>query len=139
MFKQHSNEEAATDAYWSVPHDQLLAQLKVAVGGLSSAEAVSRLAIHGPNTLGVAKKAGAFGLYANQFKSPLVLILIVASAVSLAASEWVDAGIVLVVVFGSAALGFVQEYIAGNAVEKLRSQITITSTVRGQSWFSCDL
>jgi Mg2+-importing ATPase len=118
-----------TDAYWSLPHEQLLTQLGAGAGGLGAAEATRRLARHGPNTLVATKKAGAFGLYANQFKSPLVLILIVASVVSLVASEWVDAGIVLMVVFGSTALGFVQEYIAGNAIEKLRSQITISSTV----------
>jgi Mg2+-importing ATPase len=45
------------------------------------------------------------------------------------AGEWVDAGVVLVIVFGSTLLGFAQEYIAGNAVEKLRSKVTIHSSV----------
>ena len=48
-------------------------------------------------------------------------------------SEWTDAGIVLAVVLGSTVLGFVQEYRASAAVEKLRSQVTIKSNVlRGQ-------
>ena len=88
-----------------------------------------RLKRHGPNALDATKRATALGLFANQFKSPLVLILIFASAISLVASEWVDAGVVLVIVFGSTILGFVQEYIAGNAIEKLRSQVTINSSV----------
>ncbi|MDB5953677.1 magnesium-translocating P-type ATPase [Ramlibacter sp.] len=129
MVERTPATEVEADAYWSVPHEQLLAQLRGDAGGLSAAEGAQRLAQYGPNTLDATRKAGALGLYANQFKSPLVLILIIASVVSLAASEWVDAGIVLVVVFGSTALGFVQEYVAGNAVEKLRSQITMTSTV----------
>jgi Mg2+-importing ATPase len=129
MFEKNPVAPVEANAYWSLARDQLLAQLDADAAGLGAAEAAQRLTRYGPNSLVMTKKAGAFGLYASQFKSPLVLILIIASAVSLAASEWVDAGIVLVVVFGSTALGFVQEYIAGNAVEKLRSQITITSTV----------
>jgi hypothetical protein len=43
--------------------------------------------------------------------------------------EWTDAIIILAVVIGSTMLGFVQEYRASNAVEKLRSQVTIKSTV----------
>ncbi len=69
------------------------------------------------------------GLFLNQFKSPLVLILIVAAIVSAILGEWTDAVIVLAVVLGSTMLGFVQEYRAGNAVEKLRSQVTIKSNV----------
>jgi Mg2+-importing ATPase len=117
------------DAYWSLPREQLLAQLHADAGGLSAAEAAARLQRYGPNAFDGAKRAGVLGLYINQFKSPLVLILIVASAVSLLASEWVDAAVVLVVVFGSTILGFAQEYIASNAIEELRSQVVITSTV----------
>jgi Mg2+-importing ATPase len=64
----------------------------------------------------------------NQFKSPLVLILVVAAVISGVAREWPDAMIVLAVVLGSTALGFVQEYRASDAIEKLRSKLTITST-----------
>ncbi len=69
------------------------------------------------------------GLFLNQFKSPLVLILIFAAIVSAFVREWTDAVIVLAVVLGSTLLGFVQEYRAGNAVEKLRSQVTIKSSI----------
>ena len=43
--------------------------------------------------------------------------------------EWTDASIVLAVVLGSTMLGFVQEYRASNAIEKLRSVVTIKSNV----------
>ena len=53
--------------------------------------------------------------------------------------EWIDASIVLAIVLGSTILGFVQEYTASNAVEKLRSQVTIKSNVLrdGQSCSRC--
>ncbi len=124
--------QAAPDAEWSLPPDRLMAALHADAGGLEPAEAALRLNCYGPNALDAKQQASALGLFANQFKSPLVLILIFASIVSLVASEWVDAGVVLAVVFGSTILGFVQEYIASNAIEKLRSQVTInTNVLRG--------
>ena len=114
---------------WSLPPEQLMAALRADADGLTQAEAALRFQHFGPNALAATKQQGALGLFANQFKSPLVLILIFASVVSLIASEWVDAGVVLAVVFGSTILGFVQEFIASNAIEKLRSQVTINSVV----------
>ncbi|MEO7323957.1 MAG: magnesium-translocating P-type ATPase [Dokdonella sp.] len=124
----HISQESSL-AEWSLPPEQLMAALRTDANGLTQADAAQRLRHYGPNALDALKRQGALGLYANQFKSPLVLILIFASIVSLIASEWVDAGVVLAVVFGSTILGFVQEYIASNAIEKLRSQVTINSVV----------
>ncbi len=120
---------ALAEAYWSLPTEQLMGQLGASANGLSRREAGARLKGERPHALKALKKASALGLLANQFKSPLVLILIVASVISLLAAEWMDAGMVLVVVLGSTLLGFAQEYIAGNAIEKLRSRITIHSLV----------
>jgi magnesium-transporting ATPase (P-type) len=50
-------------------------------------EAALRRKRYGPNALAVKKKQGALGLFVNQFKSPLAVILIVASVVSLIATE----------------------------------------------------
>jgi len=119
----------AIEAYWGLPTGQLMAKLKSDAAGLTQREAHSRLKRYGPNSLKAMKKATALGLLLSQFKSPLVLILIVASGISLVASEWVDAGVVLMIVLGSTLLGFTQEYIAGNAIEKLRSQVTVHSKV----------
>lgn len=116
-------------AYWSVPPEQLLSALRTTDGGLQPAAVKQRLLQCGPNTIKAQQQATALGLFLNQFKSPLVLILIFAAIVSLVVGEWADASIVLVVVFGSTVLGFTQEYRASNAVEKLRSRITIKSCV----------
>lgn len=124
-----SGEPNVMPAYWGLPADQLLAQLKSDASGVTQREANLRLKRDGPNALKAMKKATVLGLLLSQFKSPLVLILIVASGTSLAAAEWVDAGVVLAIVLGSTLLGFTQEYIAGNAIEKLRSQVTVHSKV----------
>lgn len=71
--------------------------------------AAARLKRDGPNALDARRRATALGPFANQFRSPLVPILIFAAVVSLIASEWVDAAVVLAIVLGSTILGFAQE------------------------------
>lgn len=121
--------QVVPDAYWSLQAEKLMVALGSDASGLSAREANARLKHYGPNALEAKKQATALGLLGNQFKNPLVLILMVAAAISMVAAEWVDAGVVLVIVFGSTLLGFAEEYIAGNAIEKLRSKITIHSSV----------
>jgi Mg2+-importing ATPase len=123
-----STSIAPTD-YWSMAAEKLVSLLNTSERGLSQTEAEKRLKLYGRNALQEEKRTTALLLFANQFKSPLVLILIFAAVISLVVSEWTDATIVLAVVFGSAFLGFAQEYSAGNAVEKLRRQVTIKSNV----------
>jgi Mg2+-importing ATPase len=116
-------------AYWSLSPEQILSALHASRNGLQPADAEQRLKQFGLNTIRAQQKATALRLLLSQFKSPLVIILIFAAIVSGIVGEWVDASIVLAIVLGSTILGFVQEYTASNAVEKLRSQITIKSSV----------
>ncbi len=116
------------EAYWSLPVEALLKTLAADPHGLSQREASIRLTRCGPNSLTTMKQATVWGLFVNQFRSPLVLILMAASLISLLAAEWVDAGVVLAIVLGSTMLGFTQEYVASNAIEKLRSQVLVQTT-----------
>ena len=117
------------DAYWSLTQDELLASLHSTPNGLSAADAQRRLELFGPNLLVAKERATALGLFLNQFKSPIVLILLFATVASAMVQEWVDAGIILAIVLGSAALSFFQEYSASGAVENLRAQVTVKATV----------
>ncbi len=118
----------APEAYWSLPTSELLQALEADENGLTGRKANARLK-PGGGVLEGARRDTALGLFIHQLANPLVVILVVASVISLFAGEWVDAGVVLAIVLGSTLLGFAQEYIAGNAVEKLRSKVTIHSTV----------
>src|SRR5512144_1244097 len=126
---RQTREPAALETYWALTTDQLLSSLHTTLNGLQQPDAESRIKQYGPNTLKAQRQTTAFGLLLSQFKSPLVLILIFASIVSAFVGEWTDAVIIIAVVIGSTMLGFVQEYRANNAVEKLRSQVTIKSSV----------
>jgi P-type Mg2+ transporter len=116
-------------AYWSTGPEQLLSGLHATVDGLVPSDAARRLKQYGPNTIRAQQQVNALRLLLSQFKSPLVLILVFAAIVSGAVGEWIDASIVLAIVLGSTILGFVQEYTASDAVEKLRSKVTIKSSV----------
>jgi Mg2+-importing ATPase len=69
--------------FWSPRAEDLLAELGASAGGLSAAEAARRLRQVGPNRISDAHAATALGLLLNQFRSPLVLLLLFAMTLSL--------------------------------------------------------
>jgi Mg2+-importing ATPase len=121
-------DNSVNAAYWNQQPEALLAALQSSAAGLSTPAAGQRLAQFGPNLLRAREKATAPRLLLDQFKSPLVLILLFAAAISILTGAWIDALIVLAIVVAGAVLGFVQEYNASNAVEKLRSRVTLKAT-----------
>lgn len=116
-------------AYWSKTLEQLLSSLHASRSGLQSEDVTLRVKQYGLNIIGAQQNTTALRLMLSQFKSPLVLILIVAAVISGIVGQWVDASIVIAIVLGSTILGFAQEYSASNAVAQLRSQVTIKSSV----------
>jgi Mg2+-importing ATPase len=119
----------AIESYWSQPVTTLFTQWGSEASGLTEREARDRLKATGAIGREVTKSAKALELLVGQFKNPLVLVLTVASIISIFAGEWLDAGVILAIVFGSTLLGFAQEYIAGSAIDKLRSRVTIHARV----------
>ena len=97
--------------------------------GLTSAAAAQRLRQDGPNALGAEGRRGPLAVLASQFASPLVLILIAASLVSIAVGDRVEAGIILAIVAMSALLGFVQEARSEAAVAALQARLALRASV----------
>jgi Mg2+-importing ATPase len=115
--------------FWSEPAEDLLARLNSTSHGISTADARARLARYGPNVIRDEDQPGVLRLLIRQFSSPLVLILVVGAAISLLLKDIGDAIIILVIVCGSALLGFWQEARASKAVMALRSRLALTSRV----------
>ncbi|MFN2159479.1 MAG: magnesium-translocating P-type ATPase [Anaerolineales bacterium] len=111
--------------YWTLSPEQALEREESSHQGLSEDNAVQRLTQIGPNLLVTKKKTTPLNIFLNQFKSPIVLILLFATVVSIFVQEWVDAIIILAIVLGSALLSFYQEYNASNAVEQLKAQVSL--------------
>lgn len=90
--------------------------------GLSTTEAKERLAKDGYNELAKVKKDTLFIKFINQIKDPLIIVLIIAAAVSMIVDphEWVDTLVIIVVVIFNAILGIMQENNAENSLEELK-------------------
>ena len=97
--------------------------------GLTAAEAADRLREDGPNAIGGSGRRTRLAILVSQVASPLVLILVGASLVSLVAGDEINASIILVIVVMSAALGFVQEARSEAAVAALQARLTLRATV----------
>ena len=115
--------------FWSLPTDRVLQQMHSTTSGLSHQDAKQRLSEYGVNSLKQTHKSSAFILLLNQFKSPIILILIFAAMLSIFLQDTADAMIILTIVLISGLLGFWQERGASNAVEKLLALVKVKATV----------
>lgn len=116
--------------YWSRSVDEMMRALDTSAQGLASLTAAKRLKQYSPNRLAFDHgSTEALRLFLERFRSPLVLILIFAALVALIVHDWLNASIVLGIVFITAVLGFIQEYRATRAVERLRRRVAVKTTV----------
>jgi Mg2+-importing ATPase len=127
-------------AFWSLPVDDVLRKLDTNPAGLSADEARERLKTYGPNLLQARKKRTTIRLLLNQFKSPIIIILVFASVLSAFLGDLTDAIIILTIIVFSALLGFWQEKGAAAAVGKLLAMVkTRVEVVRGSEKVEIDL
>ena len=115
--------------FWASPIEANLAELGTRTDGLTQVEADRRLLQFGPNRTSDSRTLTPLELLLNQFRSPLVILLLFAMTLSLFLGETTDGVIVLAIVLGSALLGFWQEYRASNAVARLLAVIQTTVRV----------
>ena len=103
--------------------------------GFSSQEAAERLAKYGPNDPAPTRR-GAFAIeLLSLFLNPLVIILLVASAVSAVLGQKIDAGIIVVLVLLGIIINFVQTFRSQRAIERVRQHVSLTATVlRDGEW-----
>ena len=108
---------------------EIFAHFGTSENGLSRNTAEKNLVQYGSNILKPKKKTDPSNLFFNQFKNPIILILISASILSLILKNSTDAIIILIIVFVSCLLGFWQEKGAADAVKKLLSIVQVKTTV----------
>jgi len=113
------------DAFWNLDTRDVLHSLSCSDKGLSSATAEQRLKTYGPNTLKGAAHSSAILLFVRQFKSPLTVLLIAASLLSMGLGDMTDTVIILLIVLVSSLLSFWQEKGAAHAVRELSKMVQI--------------
>jgi magnesium-translocating P-type ATPase len=116
-------------SFWSISSEELLKKFLVTPAGLTTYEANQRLASYGANRLKPQKRSDTFSLLIGQFKSPIIIILLFATILSLFLHNIVDASIILTIVVISGLLGFWQEHGATNAIEKLLAIVQIKTSI----------
>jgi len=92
--------------------------------GLTRALAEERLARLGANTLPHGKAPGLLQVFAGQFKSPLIYVLLLAALLSLVLREWSDAGFIFAVLLINALIGSFQEFSAERAAQALHGLVS---------------
>jgi Ca2+-transporting ATPase len=117
------------ETWHTQPIESVFSQLDASPRGLSSAEAARRLQEVGPNEIGTTERASRWGLLFEQFKNVLIIILLVATALSAFLGHWVEAIAISIIVILAVFLGFIQEYRAERAIEALRQMSAPTATV----------
>ncbi len=118
-----------TKNWHSETPESVMTELKVTSSGLTTEQVKERLTTYGPNSLKKEKGTSPLKIFVGQFTDILMVILLIATGLSIAVGEYTDAGIILIIVFASAALGFSQEYRSEKAVEALKKMTAPTASV----------
>ena len=101
----------------SLSANELLARMNTSTTGLSSDEAEERLEVYGRNELAKKKKRAAIFDFLSRFKSPLVIILMIAGAISGALGSIPSVVVIYTMVILSVSLSYYQENNASKAAE----------------------
>jgi len=97
--------------------------------GLSASEVTERLERFGANKLEEQAATSPLALLLRQFRSPLIYILVAAVAVTLLLEEYVDAGVIGLVLVLNAVIGYTQEHKAEDAVRALMQLVVPQANV----------
>ena len=102
---------------------ECLDDLDCSLDGLSTKEANLRSAHYGKNSLPQAKKKTLLQIFLDQFKSPIIYILLIAAIISFSIKDFEDGGFIIAVLFINALIGTYQEYTAGEQADALKKII----------------
>ncbi|MDI1229285.1 MAG: cation-translocating P-type ATPase [bacterium] len=106
---------------WENSAEEVLAKLNVKLStGLSLEEIKVRIKEHGLNSLKAEAKITPISRFLSQLKSPVVITLLVATVISAALGETIDAIAIATILVINAIIGYVQESKAEAAVEALK-------------------
>ena len=115
--------------FHTLTEEELFSVLGSSPGGLTSGQARDGLVRYGYNDISRIRRPPVIFQFLAHFKNLLVIILLIAAAISLFVGELTNALIIFFIVFASVVLDFFQEYKADQAAELLRQKIRTRATV----------
>ena len=122
--------DAGTGQFWALAVDAAFERVGSGPDGLTGSDARTRLTRFGLNQIGTSARSDDVRLLARQFESPIVLILVFATAISGVLGDATDAVIIFAIIVLSGLLGFWQERGATRAVADLLAVVQVKVEVR---------
>jgi Ca2+-transporting ATPase len=123
------NGEFAELSWHALSLEDIFSKLESGSSGLSKTEALARFDKFGPNELQAIKSISLWALILSQFKNVLIIILLLATAISFLLGHGVESVTIFIIVLFAVFLGFAQEYRAERAIEALRKMAAPMATV----------
>lgn len=112
-------------SFWNPPLATIQAELDAGPDGLSDESVRERINRFGPNTLRIHRERALILQFLARFRNPLVIVLLIASAISAFTGDVTGFLIIGTIVLMSVTLDFVQEHQTGQAAERLRQSVTV--------------
>ena len=110
--------------YYNEKIEDIEKKLQTNENGLNDEEVKKRIEKYGLNTLPKKKKDSVFKIFFNEFKDPIVILLLFAILASLIAGEIIDALAIVFIVLVDILMGTYQENKANNTAEALEKLVT---------------
>ena len=115
--------------YWRLQKEELLRGFDSSAMGLDEAEAARRLKEYGFNEIPHTGHRTTINMLLSKFKSPLVYVLIFASAIASFLGDTTEAIIIVAIMLANAVLGFSHEFRSERALEELKKYLSYTTIV----------
>lgn len=122
-------QQFQTANWHTLSADETLDRLDTTPDGISTEEAERRRQAFGSNELKAEDKVSPYIVFLNQFRSPLIYILLIATLLSFISGHIIDGLVILVVVILNSIVGFLQEYKAERALDALKKLAALRSAV----------
>ncbi|KAJ0425276.1 hypothetical protein BJY00DRAFT_275095 [Aspergillus carlsbadensis] len=119
---QPGHVQPLTQPAHTLTQEAILNELKVdSEEGLSTAEAKKRLGEFGPNELEGGEGVSLIKIVIRQIANAMMLVLIIAMAVSFGIQSWIEGGVIAAVIGLNIVVGVYQDYAAEKTMDSLRS------------------
>src|SRR5688500_2110384 len=122
-------DNKSSTSWHTLTVEEIFERLASGPSGLTADEAAKRLQTHGPNELQARSHISPWSILLEQFKNVLIIILLLATALSAFLGHGVEAIAITAIVLFAVILGFIQEYRAERAIEALRELAAPAATV----------
>lgn len=114
---------------WNKSIEEVEKYFKTSKTGLTEQEAENRIKKNGKNRIPKAKKETILQIFIEQFKSPIIAILIVAAVFAILTKSYADSIFIFAVIIINSIIGTYQEWNSEKNSQKLENMIRINSKI----------